>query len=200
MKGVENMKNRILVAFTACISVYFAASVTSCFANTAPLQKGRTLPQFELNAPADARDKAYLGLESQERFEIKQIKSKFVIIEIFSMYCPHCQKDAPVVNELFELIEGDARLKSQIKLIGIGAGNSVYEVAHFKKIYKVEFPLFADADFSLHKLFGEVRTPFFVGVALSGPEAGKIIHTQLGNIDQAAQFLENFLKVAGLSP
>jgi len=81
-----------------------------------------------------------LGLSGSGSFKIPQIKAKVVIIEIFSMYCPYCQKDAPGVNELYLLIENNADIKNKIKLIGIGAGNSSYEVEVFKKTYTVPSP------------------------------------------------------------
>jgi len=47
------------------------------------------------------------------------------------------------LNELYRLIENNADIKNKIKLIGIGAGNSSYEVEVFKKnIYCSPFPFF----------------------------------------------------------
>ena len=36
---------------------------------------------------------------------------------------------------MFRKIESDDKLKGKVKLIGIGVGNSTFEVAHFKKFY-----------------------------------------------------------------
>jgi thiol-disulfide isomerase/thioredoxin len=193
------MKNRLPLFTAAVFSLIVTASIWVCSANPLTPQAGNLLPAFDLSAPADAREQAYLGLDGKKRFHVDQIQAKFVIIEIFSMYCPYCQKDAPVVNELYQLIDGNAHLKDQIKLIGIGAGNSPFEVAFFKKKYQIEFPLFADADFKIHKLLGEVRTPFFIVVAIEGKKGGKIVFAQLGNINSAEPFLEKLLKLTGLA-
>ena len=41
------------------------------------------------------------------------------------------------MNEMFRKIEADAKLKDRVKLIGIGVGNSAFEVQHFKKTYEI---------------------------------------------------------------
>jgi peroxiredoxin len=121
-----------------------------------------------------------------------------VIVEIFSMYCPYCQKDAPGINELYRLIESNPDLKNKIKIIGIGAGNSPYEVAVFKKTYNVPFPLFSDKDFTIHKGYGEVRTPYFMVVKINEDRTHQIVHTQLGEYPGPEPFLELVRKASGL--
>ena len=56
------------------------------------------------------------------------------------MYCPFCQKEAPNVNELYRIIDQDKDLKSRIKMIGIGAGNSPFEVNTFRTPMRFLFP------------------------------------------------------------
>lgn len=115
------------------------------------------------------------------------------------MYCPHCQKDAPRVNELYERIEGNPDLKGKIKLIGIGVGNTPFEVETFKKTYKIPFPLFSDRDYRLHKLLGEVRTPYFIVLKIYGDGGHRIVHSQSGGFPGAEPFLELIQKVAELN-
>ena len=57
-------------------------------------------------------------------FSLPKPKDGVVIIQIFSMYCPYCQKDAPHVNKLYEKIAADRNLKDKMRLVGIGVGNS----------------------------------------------------------------------------
>jgi len=162
-----------------------------------PIAVGNQLPDFTLPAPEDAAHQAYLGLASPDPFKISQIKAQVVIIEIFSMYCPHCQREAPTVNAFFQKIEANPKFKDTVKLIGIGAGNSPFEINFFKKKYAVPFPLFPDADFTIHQKIGEVRTPYFIGVKIENGSA-TIYYSQLGGPEDSRQFLEKLLSKAGL--
>jgi len=162
-----------------------------------PNAVGYQLPDFTLPAPEDAAHQAYLGLASPDPFKISQIKAQVVIIEIFSMYCPHCQREAPTVNAFFQKIEANPKFKDTVKLIGIGAGNSPFEINFFKKKYAVPFPLFPDADFTIHQKIGEVRTPYFIGVKIENGSA-TIYYSQLGGPEDSRQFLEKLLSKAGL--
>jgi peroxiredoxin len=162
-----------------------------------PIAVGSPLPDFTLPAPEDSAHRAYLGLSSAEPFKIPQINAKIVIIEIFSMYCPHCQREAPTINTFYEKIKNTPKFKDSVKLIGIGAGNSAFEVDFFRKKYGIPFPLFPDSDFSIHKITGEVRTPYFIGVKIANGTA-TIYYSQLGGPDDSHQFLEKLLENSGL--
>jgi thiol-disulfide isomerase/thioredoxin len=157
------------------------------------------LPDFTLAVPDNPGYRGYLGLsKGNNTFKIPEIKATVVIIEIFSMYCPHCQRDAPNVNSFFNMIENNSGLKGKIKIIGIGAGNSSFEIDIFRKKYSVLFPLFPDNDFVVHKHIGEVRTPYFIALKINRDGSHKVIYSKLGGIEKADQFLELMLKLSGL--
>ncbi len=172
-------------------------AVATYAAEGKPPQAGGVFPEIELLKPADPVHLKYLGLSGSGSFKIQQIKADVVIVEIFSMYCPHCQAEAPAINKLYELIQENAALKGKVKMIGIGTGNSIYETDIFKNKYKVEFPLIPDGDFKLHKIIGEVRTPYFFVVKLKGGKA-KVIFSQLGALGDNKAFLEQIIKLSGL--
>jgi peroxiredoxin len=109
------------------------------------------------------------------------------------MYCPHCQAEAPALNELDALITSRG-LDSDLKLIGIGIGNSDFEVDVFRQKYDVTYPLFSDPEFVVNKCLGEVGTPFFYVLDID-PASGRIrvADTMLGRMESPAAFLERVL-------
>jgi thiol-disulfide isomerase/thioredoxin len=159
---------------------------------------GGQLPDFTLSAPKDGGEKGYLGLSWLSRsFRIPELKAKAVIVEIFSMYCPYCQAEAPKMNQLYQRIEGNQALKGKVKVIGIGVGNSPYEVDVFRKKYGVAFPLFPDGDFQIHKILGEARTPYFIVVKIDGG-SHSVVYSKLGAFETVDGFLESVVRLSGL--
>jgi thiol-disulfide isomerase/thioredoxin len=180
------------------ILAFFSVFDHPLFAANEPPAEGGTMPVIKLPIPKSPEAKDYLGLEGEGSFTIPQIKAKVVIIEIFSMYCPYCQNEAPRVNELYNAIEKNPDLKGKIKIIGIGAGNTPMEVDVFRKKYQIAFPLFPDVDYSIHKVCGEVRTPYFIGVKINENGTHEVIYSKLGSIQDANQFLELIIKLSGI--
>lgn len=160
--------------------------------------KKTAVPDFELPPPQNDREKSYLGVSGGDKFKARQINSKVLIIEVFSMYCPHCQHSAPKVNELYETIEGRPDLKGKIKMIGIGIGNSSYEVNVFREKYKVVFPLFPDQDMTIGDQFGVKSTPTFIGVRFHEDGNQEQFYFKAGGFGDAAEFLAEMVKLSGI--
>ena len=99
---------------------------------------------------------------------------------------------------MFRKIEGDAKLKGRVKLIGIGVGNSAFEVNHFKKTYNIPFPLFPDGDFLIHQQLGQVRTPYFIGLKILADGSHRVYYSRLGGAKDADALLQKLLKESGV--
>lgn len=190
------MKRKISL-LTFVVIMLFASSSIFASGNITP-QVGSTFPAIEFPKPNDSRHLNYLGLSGSGNFKINQIKADVLIVEIFSMYCPYCQSEAPGINNLYKAIEGNPSLKGKIKIIGIGIGNSTFETDIFKNKYKVEFPLLPDGDFKLHKIIGEVRTPYFFVIKLKGKKPSEVIYSKLGALGNMDAFLAQIIKSSGL--
>jgi len=120
--------------------------------------KGEPFPAITLQKPGNTAELDYLGLKGKGSFQLAQIKTDLLIIEIYSMYCPYCQKEVPIIENLYDRITKEKDSNHTIKLIGIAAGNTPFEVEIFKNQYDIQFPLFSDESFDIHKKIGEVRT------------------------------------------
>lgn len=196
MKKLSSLLTVLFILFISFAFFYFFD--IPVYAASEPPAEGGPLPVIKLPIPKASGEKDYLGLKGEGTFTIPQIKAKVVIIEIFSMYCPYCQNEAPRVNELYNAIENNPDLKGKIKIIGIGAGNTPMEVDVFRKKYQIAFPLFPDVDYSIHKVCGEVRTPYFIGVKINENGTHEVIYSKLGGFGDANQFLELIKKLSGL--
>ncbi|MBN1662481.1 MAG: redoxin domain-containing protein [Deltaproteobacteria bacterium] len=184
---------RLVLAVIMVAFVIFPAGISAA----GPPAVGGALPDVSLSAPSDRGERSYLGVSGT--FKIPQIKAQVLIIEIFSMYCPYCQKDAPKVNELYQKIEGNPALKGKMKIIGVGAGNSAFEVATFKKKYNVPFPLFADPDFKIYEQLGQLRTPYFIGLNINADGSHRIFFSKLGAFEGVDAFLESMIRLSGIN-
>jgi len=162
-----------------------------------PPLKGGKLPEINLPIPKNPNEKEYLGLSGTGFFKIPQIKAKGVMIKIFNLYCPICQAIASEMNEIYQNIENNPDLMGKIKIIGIGTGNSLYEVEVYRKKNNVLYPLFPDTDFSIHKALGEVGIPYFIATKMDGEGSHEVVHTQLGGFNGAGSFLELILDTYG---
>ena len=196
---------RIPNFFAMFSPMFFAAATITCtlaftpvFAgNASPPDRGGVLPEIRFPTPDEARAKRYLGISGdQATFTIGQIKAKVVILEVLSMYCPRCQREAPRVNELYDAIQWNKDLEGAFKIIGIGAGNSSYEVNLFRKKYDIQFPLLPDEDYSIHDTLGELKTPYFIGVRLFEDGTHKVIYSKRGPFERVDSFLATMVELS----
>lgn len=102
------------------------------------------------------------------------------------------------MNDFYRLIQKRDDLKDKMKVIGIGAGNTPFEVDFYQKKYEVPFPLFTDQDFTLHKALGEVRTPYFIGVKINDDGSHKVFYSELRGFKDPNKFLKLMLDLSGI--
>lgn len=153
---------------------------------------------FQLPSSPTAEDKTYLGLTGKGDFKASEIKANVLIIEIFSKVCPHCHKEAPKLNELYQAIEQKPELKGRIKIIGLAAGNTDSEVAEYKEQHKVPFPLFPDKYLRVIGPMGVMTTPTFIGVKINKNKTLEQIYFQKATFGETPEFLAQVLKLSGL--
>jgi peroxiredoxin len=166
----------------------------------APQPAGRNVPfpAFQLPAPQNELEAAYLGVPESGTFSVGQIRAQIVLIEILSAYCPYCQRVAPLVDDVYQRIQKDPALKGKIKMIGIGMTNTPYELDTFKKKFNVPFPLFADPGGEISKKFNVPGTPTFIGVKVDGKGGAQEVFYRPGAFRDADQFMAELTKATGL--
>jgi len=154
----------------------------------------RILATLEYPVPDTAEARTYLGLSGAGTFRLSQLKADLLIIEVFSMYCPYCQAEAPNVNGLYTLIEGNPKLKERVRIVGIGIGNTPFEVNVFKKKFQVPFPLLPDDESTIAKSAPKrFKTPAFIVLKMDRSGV-RVVKVHVGRIEN----IENFIQaVAG---
>ena len=169
--------------------ILFAALLYAPAAIAAP-KEGDQLPKITLAKPGDSSQREYLGLSGWGSFSVTDIKARIVLIEFFSMYCPHCQAEAPATRELYALVQADRKLKDTVRLIGIGIGNSDFEVNLFRKKYSVPFPLFSDDDYAIQEKLKIQYTPHYVAVRIEGNGRARVVYSRSGGMNNPKELID----------
>ncbi len=150
-------------------------------AENRPLGSGALFPEIALPTPLDPGQRAYLGLGDQPTFRLSEVAAEVVLVELLSVYCPHCQMQAPSYNELYRMIEADSATRGRIKLLGIGVASRWDEIVHFTSGFQVPFPVLPDPEFAAWRAVGGTATPFSLYVRQRPRgEAGIVAATHLG--------------------
>ncbi|MBU1230544.1 MAG: TlpA family protein disulfide reductase [Proteobacteria bacterium] len=189
--------NRSAMHFSTALLLALLLFCTPALA--AKLKAGDILPDLDVKAQPLPAEAAYLGLKpGVQSFRLSQIKAEALLVEVFSMYCPRCQAAARSVNQVFESLAALPQ-GQKLKMLGLGAGNSAYEVDVFRKQYAIPLPLFQDGDYVLHKAFGNVYTPtYMVLKPAPGGHGFLVLHLQEGPFGDGPAFLEQMLRVSGV--
>lgn len=189
------MKTRFFV-FAILGALFFLGHVAA--PATAQLQVDvEKLSHLSFEPPDNADTLAYLGIPRGSNFRPSQIEADVIIVEIFSMYCPICQREAPKVNDMHEMVEKDPSLKGKVKILGLGIGNTPFEVEVFRKKFHVAFPLIPDENYTVEKAFSErLRTPTFVVLKKDKSNGLKLIDLHVGLIEDTGKYLRDMAEIA----
>jgi thiol-disulfide isomerase/thioredoxin len=153
---------------------------------------GQVLGPVTFAAPITAEGAKYLGLAKQGPFTIKDVKSPYILIEQFNTGCPHCMHQAPILNQLYNLVQQDAALKAKVKFMSAGQGNDATAVKMWKAFNKVPFVVVADPNSSLGKALN--FSPYPVSMLVN--KSGKIVWVHVGAFDSANEALQGIKAAA----
>jgi len=153
-----------------------------------PLAVGQPFPDVALSPPLTEGEAKELGIDPKAKsVTAAHFKAQAVILVVYSMYCPFCQREAPELNTMHQTIK-DNGLSDRLKIVGLAAGNSPFEVNVFREKYAITFPLLPDKDFVGHKALGQVGTPFYYVLKREG-NGFTIVDAHLGRVSSPHAFL-----------
>ncbi len=138
------------------------------------------------------------GCSKDFHVALSDLKSEFILVEVFSMYCPICQGAAADVNTLYGLIQ-KSPAAGRFLLVGAGADNSRYEVDFYRKKYGISFALLADPDMQFYKNCGADGTPYFLLLQKNADGTLKQLYTHSGKFDNPEAFFNTLLQKANLA-
>lgn len=183
---------RVVKQMALVVTVCLTVAVSPIQISAMPLIKEEVLGAIKFDRPQGAEAARYLHLGGSEQFSLRQVKADVLVVEVFSMYCPICQSEAPNVNRLHQLVEGNPALKGKVKLVGVGIGNTPYEVEVFRGKFEVPFPLVADPDSQVQKSSGQLlRTPTFIVLQKRDSSAFGVAKVHVGKIENVEEFLRS---------
>lgn len=185
--------------FKVVVTFFLTVCVVILVPQNTP-QAAEMLPEITLTVPQNQQYREYLGLSRPpgEEFSLAEVDGDILLIELFSMYCPYCQAEAPRINEFHALARELAEEGIEIKMVGLGASNTQFEVEYFRDTYDIEFPLFPDKTLTMYKKLGGEGTPGFIGCLLEEGKKPLIVLRQSGGFDNPEEFLALLLQKAGL--
>jgi peroxiredoxin len=150
----------------------------------APLKIGYQAGNLKFVKVISEPDPKYLGLKDSGPFTLRDIQSKYVLIEVLNANCPHCMEQADAMNRLYRLVEG-SDLKDRLKFIGV-VSNSEAGVTRWRKAYKVPFALVSDPEGEIAGALNITGTPTTVVV----DKSGKVIVLHDGVFSDATKVFE----------
>jgi len=107
------MSRRIVISSfgVTFFSIYFIFFLT--LGETKPVGFATPFPDLTFTQILSKGEQFYLGIPPKKTFSIKEIRGNLILIEFISTYCVSCQRQAPIINELYSSIEKDPRLKGK---------------------------------------------------------------------------------------
>ncbi|HEX9974189.1 MAG TPA: redoxin domain-containing protein [bacterium] len=153
------------------------------------LKVGDSFPDIKFEGSLTALDRNYLGLSDSSIFLLNDIQANLIFVEFLNKFCTHCQQQARILNELFEDIQRDSSLRTQVKMLGVGMGNSLYQMQTYRAEKEIPFPLVPDPNFIIHEALGQPKAPFIVIFKKTADGKGIVSATFLGLVASKDQLL-----------
>jgi thiol-disulfide isomerase/thioredoxin len=170
-------KRKVLVIFSG----FFVLSLLITGVALAQPKVGDNVGNLKFNTPLTEEGAKYLGLAKAAPFTLKDIKADYVLVDVFSTLCPHCIQQAPHLNNLYNLVNQDAKLKGKLKLLAVGHQDNEMKLKAWKAIQKVPLPLIPDEKGQIFSVMNLPGTP----VSMVVDKNGKVHWVHIGAFESA---------------
>jgi len=130
-------------------------------------------------------------------YSLSSLKGKAVVLEYMATWCPHCQDDAPMMNQLADKYKG-----KDVQVLGINATPRGHDntspakmddLKWFKDTYSVSFPLLFDKDLKSAKDYGVLGYPSIYVVGKDGKVAFQPPTDSLPSLDTLSAAVDSAL-------
>ena len=179
-------KTRTLVGFSVVLFLILVhlGSVPEASSQTSrPLLKnGDPLPRISFHNSLTPSEARYLGIGPRKNFSLEDINARMILVDFINSNCHYCMESVPLLNEIYRSIEKDPALRSHVKLVAVGAGDTSTEVEHFKRTHGVLFPILPDTEYQAHDAIGGPRVPFLIIAIREGRGKWVVVDTKVGLI------------------
>jgi thiol-disulfide isomerase/thioredoxin len=184
------MNRKKLMVLACCLALVFRFGAVALAAKSEP-KVGQSVGNLTFPPPLSQEDANYLGLTKRDAFSLQKIKSPYVLVEQFNTNCPYCRAQAPILNQLYHLVQQDAALKTRLKFLAMGQNNDENAIRMWKAFHKVPFPVLPDTVSTFGKAFNFSDYP----LTLVLDRSGKILFVHIGLFKNAADVLKGIKAV-----
>ncbi|MGJ8649637.1 MAG: peroxiredoxin family protein [Opitutaceae bacterium] len=114
---------------------------------------------LQLPAPSSKQGKIALGLAADKtHFQLGELEADLLVVMVFDMYCHVCHQSSENMQAVADRLQNDPNIKS-VCILGLGRGDTDFEVQTFVKKLELEFTCVADRDKSVTDALGVRFTP-----------------------------------------
>ena len=146
------------------------------------LKSGDPLPKISFHNSLTPSEARYLGIGPRKNFSLEDINARMILVDFINSNCPYCIESVPLFNAIYRSIEEDPGLRSRVKLVAVGTGDTLTEVEHFKRTHGVLFPIVPDTEYQGHDAIGQPRVPFLIIARREGRGKWMVADTKVGLI------------------
>jgi len=154
--------------------------------STAGTRATLDLTKVVLAAPASDKAKHDLGLKKIRTFPLSEINTQFIVLGYYGIKCPYCHEQAPISNQIYEMIRHDPELKKDVTMIGVIVGSNPADTAVYASKYRIRYPMMNDPFFDIYRKLDKPSVP----LTLLLTNRGEILESVTGVMRDPKEFVK----------